>query len=51
MQTMLDLIPLWHAVKVMQDVWLGLDAGLSWLVFAGIGAISAPLGLYFFRWE
>lgn len=51
MQTMLDLIPLWHAVKVMQDAWLGLDAGLSWLVFAGIGAVSAPLGLYFFRWE
>ncbi len=51
MRTMLDITPLWHAVRVMQDVWLGLDAGLSWLVFSGIGAVSAALGLYFFRWE
>lgn len=51
MQTMLDVTPLWHAVKVMQDVWLGLDPGLSWLVFAGIAIISAMLGVYSFRWE
>jgi len=51
MRTMLDITLLWHAIRVMQDVWLGLDAGLSWLVFSGIGAVSAALGLYFFRWE
>jgi len=51
MQTMLDVTPLWHAVKVMQDAWLGLDPGISWFVFAGIAVVSAMLGLRFFRWE
>jgi len=51
MQSVLDLTPLWHAVKVMQDVWLGLDAGLSWFIFAAIAVVSAGIGLRFFRWE
>lgn len=51
MQTMLDITPLWHAIKIMHAVWLGLDAGRSWLVFSGIGAVSAVLALYLFRWE
>lgn len=51
MQTVLDLTPLWHAVKVMQDVWLGLDAGLSWLVFACVAAVSAAIGIRLFRWD
>lgn len=51
MRAVSDVTPLWHAVRVMQDVWLGLDAGLSWLVFAGILVVSAVLGLRFFRWE
>jgi ABC-2 type transport system permease protein len=51
MQAVLDLTPLWHAVKIMQDVWLGLDAGLSWVVFAGVAIISTGIGLRFFRWE
>ncbi len=51
MQTMADLTPLWHAVLMMQDVWLGLDAGLSWLIFCTIGTVSAVLGLRLFRWE
>jgi ABC-2 type transport system permease protein len=51
MRIVSDLTPLWHAVQMMQDVWLGLDAGLSWLVFACIGLVSAVLGLRFFRWE
>ena len=51
MQTILKLNPLWHAVKVMQDAWLGLDAGLSWLIVGAIFAASAALSLRFFRWE
>lgn len=51
MQTVADVTPLWHAVLMMQDAWLGLDAGLAWLVFATIGLASAALGLRFFRWE
>jgi len=35
----------------MQDAWLGLDAGLSWLIFCAIGVASAVVGLRFFRWE
>jgi len=51
MQTLADFTPLWHAVLMMQDAWLGLDAGLSWGVFIMIGAASALLGIRFFRWE
>lgn len=51
MQIMSDLTPLWHAVLIMQDAWLGLDAGLSWLIFSVIGVLSAALGLRLFRWE
>jgi len=51
MQTVSKFTPLWHAVRMMQDAWLGLDAGLSWLIFAGFGVGSGILGLRFFRWE
>jgi ABC-2 type transport system permease protein len=51
MQTMSDFTPLWHAVLMMQDAWLGLDPGLSWLIFGGIAVISAAAGIRFFRWE
>ena len=51
MQVVSDATPLWHAVQVIQDVWLGFDAGLSWIIFAGILALSLTLGLRFFRWE
>lgn len=51
MRTVSDFTPLWHAVLMMQDAWLGLDAGLSWFVFAAMAAASAGLGLKFFRWE
>lgn len=51
MRTVSDLTPLWHAVQMMQQAWLGLDAGLSWLIFGGIAVLSAILGLRFFRWE
>ena len=46
-----SVTPLWHAVRMMQDAWLGLDAGLSWLVFAAIATTSGALALRFFRWE
>ncbi len=51
MRTVSDITPLWHAVQMMHDAWLGLDAGLSWLIFGGIAVLSAVLGLRFFRWE
>jgi len=46
-----DLTPLWPAVKMIQQPWLGLDPGSAWLVFGGITAVCAGLGVYFFRWE
>lgn len=51
MRTVSDFTPLWHAVLMMQDAWLGLDAGLSWLIFGLIAITSGILGLRFFRWE
>ena len=51
MRTVSDFTPLWHAVQMSQSVWLGLDAGLSWLVFGAIAVVSAGLALRFFRWE
>ena len=51
MRTVGELTPLWYAVRLMQDAWLGLDAGLSWIIFTAIAAGSALLGLRFFRWE
>jgi ABC-2 type transport system permease protein len=51
MQAVAKFTPLWHAVRVVHDPWLGLDAGLSWLIVAAIGVVSAVLALRFFRWE
>ncbi len=51
MRAVSDFTPLWHAVQMMQDAWLELDAGLSWFVFGGIAVVSAALGIRFFRWE
>ena len=51
MQTVSEITPLWHAVQMMQQAWLGLDAGLSWVIFGGIAVGSALFGLRFFRWE
>jgi hypothetical protein len=46
-----DATPMWHAVRVMHDAWLGLDAGWSWIVFGGLALLSAVLAKRFFRWE
>ncbi len=51
MSAVAEYTPLLHAVRIMQDAWLGLDAGLSWLTFALIAVVSGALGLRFFRWE
>jgi ABC-2 type transport system permease protein len=51
MGTVGDLTPLRHGVRVLQDGWLGLDAGMSWLVvWLLIGGFSL-IALRFFRWE
>lgn len=46
-----EATPLRHTVRVMQDGWLALDAGLSWLIAGGVLFTSAVLALRFFRWE
>ena len=51
MSTVGDLTPLRHAVRIMQDGWLSLDAGFSWLIVAAVFALSAVLAVRFFRWE
>lgn len=51
LQRIQDLMPLWHAVRVMQDAWLGLDAGLSWGVIGVLLVVAAALAVALFRWE
>lgn len=51
MRAFMDFTPMWHAVRIIQEPWLGLDAGWSWLIFGGIGIVSAILAMVFFRWE
>jgi ABC-2 type transport system permease protein len=46
-----DLTPLRHAIRAMQDGWLGLDAGYSWLVVAVLTLVSGVASVRFFRWE
>jgi ABC-2 type transport system permease protein len=51
MGTVGDFTPLQHAVRAMQDGWLGLDPGASWAVVALTTIVSAGAAVYFFRWE
>jgi ABC-2 type transport system permease protein len=51
MSTLGEITPLRHAVRVLQEAWLGLDAGLSWLILAGVLVVSSGLALRLFRWE
>lgn len=51
MGTVGDLTPLRHAVRIMQDAWLSLDAGWSWLTVGAIFILSSLLALRLFRWE
>lgn len=40
-----------QAIEVMQDGWLSLDPGRSWLIVAGVGILTALLAVRLFRWE
>ncbi len=40
-----------HAIRALQDGWLGLDAGLSWLVIALVFTAATAAAIRFFRWE
>lgn len=51
MAVLRDLIPLRHAIWTVQDGWLGLDAGASWLVTGLLVAAAAGLSVRLFRWE
>jgi ABC-2 type transport system permease protein len=45
------LTPLRHGIRVLQDAWLGLDAGLSWLIVALILVLTAAAAVRYFAWE
>ncbi len=46
-----QITPLRHAIRAMQDGWLGLDAGLSWLTVALVFVAATAAAIRFFRWE
>jgi ABC-2 type transport system permease protein len=46
-----SLTPLRQAIRTLQDGWLGLDAGLSWLAVAAVTVASTGLAVRFLRWE
>ena len=46
-----DVMPLTHAVALMHEGWISLDAGSSLWVVAGMFVGSSALALRFFRWE
>jgi ABC-2 type transport system permease protein len=46
-----DATPLWYAVQMMHQPWLGLNPGESWWIFAGIAVASGGIALQLFRWE
>lgn len=45
------ITPLRHAIRATQDGWLGLDAGLSWLITALVFMGATAVAIRFFRWE
>jgi ABC-2 type transport system permease protein len=51
MDTVGTLTPLRHGIRMLQDAWLGLDAGLSWVVAVAILVAATAASLRFFRWE
>ena len=51
MGTIGDLTVLRQAIEVMQDGWLGLDPGYSWIVVAGLTLVAGLLAIRLFRWE
>lgn len=51
MSTIGDLTVLRQGIEVMQDGWLSLDPGGSWLVMVAVILVSAVLAISLFRWE
>lgn len=51
MGTVGDMSLLRQAIEVMQDGWLSLDPGQSWLIVAGVTLVAGLLALRLFRWE
>lgn len=51
MGTIGDFSMLRQAIEVMQDGWLSLDPGRSWLIVGGATVVSGLLAVRLFRWE
>jgi hypothetical protein len=51
MGTVGDFTVLRQAIEVLQDGWLSLDPGSSWLVVTGVTFVAGLLAIRFFRWE
>jgi ABC-2 type transport system permease protein len=51
MSTIGDLTILRQGIDVIQDGWLSLDPGASWLVVAAVMLLAAALAIRLFRWE
>jgi ABC-2 type transport system permease protein len=51
MSVIRNLTPLWHGVRVVQQSWLGLDPGLSWVVLVGVLVVCCFGAVRWFRWE
>jgi len=51
MGTIGDLTVLRQAIEVIQDGWLSLDPGYSWIVVGGITLVAGFLAIWLFRWE
>jgi ABC-2 type transport system permease protein len=51
MGTIGEWTPLRPAIEIVQDGWLSLDPGASWLVVGGITLIAGVAAIRLFRWE
>lgn len=51
MGTIGDWTPLRPAIEIIQDGWLSLDPGASWLVVAAITLLAGIAAIRLFRWE
>lgn len=51
LSTIGEWTPLRQTIEIIQDGWLGLDAGSSWLIAVVTILVASLLSLRFFRWE
>lgn len=51
MGTIGEWTPLRPAIEIIQDGWLSLDPGASWLAVTGITLVTWVLAIRLFRWE